>query len=70
MKDNLTFTQIIIVVGILLSQSLYLFFDARKRNFNYWLWGIVGLIQAPMPVLFYLIFVRKIFQKKNRIRND
>jgi hypothetical protein len=54
----------ILIVAILLLQSICLFLDARKRNHNYWLWGIVGLIQAPMPTLFYLIFIRKIFQKK------
>ncbi len=60
-----TFTFILVAI-ILLLQSIYLFMDARKRNHNYWLWGIVGLIQAPMPTLFYLIFVRKIFRKKKR----
>ncbi|HJV30822.1 MAG TPA: sigma-Y antisigma factor component [Bacillales bacterium] len=64
MKGELTLPVIILVAAILLSQSLYLFLDARKRSHNYWLWGIVGLIQAPMPTLFYLIFVRKIFKKK------
>jgi hypothetical protein len=67
MKGDLTLPIIILVAGILLLQSTYLFLDARKRNFNYWLWGIVGLIQAPMPTLFYLIFVRKIF-RKNQIK--
>ncbi|WML43270.1 sigma-Y antisigma factor component [Neobacillus sp. PS3-40] len=67
MKGDLTLPIIILVAGILLLQSTYLFLDARKRNFNYWLWGIVGLIQAPMPTLFYLVFVRKIF-RKNQIK--
>lgn len=44
---------IIIVAVILLLQSIYLFLNARKRNYNYLLWGIVGLIQAPMPILIY-----------------
>jgi hypothetical protein len=66
MKGELTLPVIILVAVILLLQSLYLFLDARKRNYNYWFWGIVGLIQAPMPTLFYLIFIRKIFKKTNR----
>lgn len=53
-----------IAVIILIAQSTWLFLDARKRGHNYWLWGIVGLIQAPMPTLFYLIFVRKAFRRK------
>ncbi|WP_045519919.1 hypothetical protein [Neobacillus niacini] len=65
MSNDYSLTVIILVAAILLLQSIFLFLDARKRNHNYWLWGIVGLIQAPMPTLFYLIFVRKIFQKKS-----
>jgi hypothetical protein len=64
MNKEMTPGLIVLVAIILLSQSIFLFLDARKRSHNYWLWGIVGLIQAPMPVLFYLIFVRKIFARK------
>lgn len=64
MTQDLSPTVIILIAAILLLQSIYLFLDARKRNHNYWLWGIVGLIQAPMPTLFYLLFVRKIFRKR------
>ncbi|MEH7180779.1 sigma-Y antisigma factor component [Neobacillus vireti] len=64
MTQELSPAVIILIAGILLLQSIFLFLDARKRNHNYWLWGIVGLIQAPMPTLFYLLFVRKIFRKK------
>ncbi|MEH7112564.1 sigma-Y antisigma factor component [Neobacillus niacini] len=65
MNEELSLTVIILVAAILLLQSIFLFLDARKRNHNYWLWGIVGLIQAPMPTLFYLVFVRKIFRRSN-----
>jgi hypothetical protein len=64
MNNELSPTVIIIVAAILLIQSIFLFLDARKRNHNYWLWGILGLIQAPMPTLFYLVFIRKIFRKR------
>ncbi|MFB3162898.1 sigma-Y antisigma factor component [Neobacillus sp. 179-J 1A1 HS] len=64
MSNELSPALIIIVAAILLLQSIFLFLDARKRNHNHWLWGIIGLIQAPMPTLFYLLFVRKIFSKK------
>ncbi|EWG12433.1 hypothetical protein [Cytobacillus firmus] len=61
--EEISFPLLIIVGVILISQSMFLFLDARKHGHNYWLWGIIGLIQAPMPTLFYLIFVRKIWQK-------
>jgi hypothetical protein len=53
-----------LVAVILLSQSIFLFTNARKNGHNYWLWGILGLIQAPMPLLIYLVFARRIFQRK------
>ncbi len=48
----------LIVAIILLIQSIYLFTDARKNGMNYWFWGIIGLIQAPMPLIFYLLVKR------------
>jgi hypothetical protein len=54
-----------IAIGlILLTQSTFLFIDARKHGHNYWFWGIIGLIQAPMPTLFYLLFARRIWKRK------
>lgn len=56
---------LLIVAGIVvLIQSIYLFIDARKNGMNYWFWGIIGLIQAPMPVIFYLLVRRS--KKKRR----
>ncbi|WP_108671948.1 sigma-Y antisigma factor component [Peribacillus acanthi] len=51
------------VVVILLAQSIFLFIDARKHGHNYWFWGIVGLIQAPMPILIYMLLIRKVYKK-------
>ncbi|MFE4522097.1 sigma-Y antisigma factor component [Cytobacillus firmus] len=64
-SEEISLPLLIIVGVILIAQSMFLFLDARKHGHNYWLWGIIGLIQAPMPALFYLIFVRKIWQKKD-----
>ena len=61
---------ILIVCGlILLAQSIYLFTDAKKNGFNHWLWGILGLIQAPVPLIFYLI-VKKIRKREEDELND
>lgn len=57
-----------IVAIILLIQSIYLFNDARKHGMNYWFWGIIGLIQAPMPLIFYLLVKRS--RKKKEELND
>ena len=68
MNDDLTTMQTVLmlsgVAAILLTQSIFLFLNARKHGHNYWLWGILGLIQSPIPLLVYLIFVRKIFKKR------
>lgn len=55
-----------LVAVILLSQSIFLFTNARKNGHNYWLWGILGLIQAPMPLFIYLVFARRIFQRNSK----
>jgi|GEM_PF-987001 len=48
-------------------QSTWLFIDARKRDSIPWFWGIWGLIQIPMPLILYLLFVRSgWFKKRNR----
>lgn len=54
----------ILIAIILLIQSFWLFLDARKRGHNYWFWGIWGLIQAPMPIVFYFIVARKIYRHR------
>lgn len=59
MKEEISPILLIAVAIILLSQSIFLYTDARRNGHNYWLWGIIGLIQAPMPLLIYLLFFRK-----------
>ncbi|WP_080847582.1 sigma-Y antisigma factor component [Cytobacillus gottheilii] len=51
---------------ILICQSIYLFRDARKNGHNYWFWGIIGMIQAPMPLLVYLFFIKKQGRKNDK----
>ncbi len=46
-----------VIVVILLVQSTLLFIDAKKKNGFAWFWGLWGLIQFPMPTLFYFLFV-------------
>lgn len=58
-----------LVAVILLTQSIFLFIDAKKNGMNYWFWGIIGLIQAPMPVIFYLL-VKHSRKKKEDEPND
>jgi hypothetical protein len=65
MNEELSPVLLVAVFVILLVQSIFLFTNARKHGHNYWLWGILGLIQAPMPLLFYLLFVRKIWLGKS-----
>lgn len=61
-------TAIIIVCAI--AQSTWLFIDARKRDSMPWFWGIWGLIQIPMPLLLYLLFVRSGWFKRKAKEND
>ena len=60
---------LISIVPILLIQSIWLFIDAKKRGGYAWFWGIWGLIQAPMPTIFYLIFVIWLPKKRQQKLN-
>ncbi|AEP92930.1 conserved domain protein [Bacillus subtilis subsp. subtilis str. RO-NN-1] len=67
----MTQTEIVITVAaclIVLAQGIFLFIDAKKRNRMAWVWGIVGLIQAPMPLICYYFFVIRPDQKKRGIK--
>jgi hypothetical protein len=61
----------LLIAVILFTQAFWLFTDASKRGANKWLWGIWGLIQAPSPLLLYLLIVRKILshnKKEKRLK--
>jgi len=57
---------LILLSPILLTQSILLFIDAKKRNSYAWFWGIWGLIQFPLPAIFYWFFVTRRHHKRNR----
>ncbi|MDF2927387.1 MAG: hypothetical protein K0R57_6301 [Paenibacillaceae bacterium] len=59
---------LVALMPVLLAQGLYLFIDARKRGRYPWLWGLWGLIQAPTPLVVYLIVVRKIYKNWRRTK--
>ena len=52
------------LAAVLLTQSIWLFLDARKRESYPWVWGIWGLVQFPLPTIVYLIVVRKVLRKR------
>ncbi|APH66719.1 transcriptional regulator [Bacillus spizizenii] len=67
----MTQTEMIITAAaylIVLAQGIFLFIDAKKRNRMAWVWGIVGLITAPMPLVCYYFFVIRPDRKKRGIK--
>lgn len=56
----------LVIAFILICQSSWMFWDARKRGHNAWLWGFLGLIQFPTYLIIYLIFARKIFKERSQ----
>ncbi|RAU95070.1 transcriptional regulator [Paenibacillus sp. YN15] len=50
---------VILALLIVIAQSLFLFIDARKRGRFPWLWGLWGLIHAPLPLIVYFLTVRR-----------
>jgi hypothetical protein len=55
---------ILLVAPILLTQGILLFIDAKKKGAYSWFWGIWGLIQFPLPSLFYYFFVIRPYRKR------
>jgi len=63
-KENIII--LVLVFIILITQSITLFTNAKKRNRSAWLWGLLGMIQFPWPsVFFYFLVVRKDRKKLN-----
>lgn len=60
---HLSWQGVLAVSAVLLIQGTWLFMDARTYSRWPWLWGLWGLIQAPLPLLVYLLFVRKVWRK-------
>jgi hypothetical protein len=58
---------ILLVSPILLAQSILLFKDAKKKGAYYWFWGIWGLIQFPLPAIFYYFIVIRPLRKKSKM---
>jgi hypothetical protein len=58
---------LVIAPIILITQGTLIFRDAMKKNIPYpWIWGIMGLVQAPWPTIIYLIYRKRYFKKKNK----
>ncbi|MGM0837149.1 MAG: transcriptional regulator [Bacillota bacterium] len=66
MTDKELFILLPLLIPVLLTQSILLFIDAKKKGSYAWFWGIWGLIQFPMPTLFYLLFVILPYQRKKK----
>ncbi|SDB83788.1 hypothetical protein [Shouchella lonarensis] len=49
----------VVIPLLLLAQGVWLFMDASKHGRHPWLWGVLGLVQLPLPILVYYFFVRK-----------
>lgn len=54
-----------LIALLLLTQSLWIFHDARKRGENAWLWGLLGLLNIPSSLLVYLLVTRRKKTKPN-----
>lgn len=67
--DKIPLPLLILFLVLLISQSVFLFQDARKRNLHPWFWGIWGMISLPLPTILYFAIERKIFKKKRSENN-
>lgn len=54
-----------IIAAILITQSTLLFIQAKKRGRAPWLWGLVGLIQFPVPTIVFIILCQTIWKDRS-----
>jgi len=47
----------VLIVLLLGTQGVLIFTDAHRRGARAWFWGLLGLIQFPLPTLFYWLLV-------------
>ncbi|MBO0991787.1 transcriptional regulator [Bacillus sp. SD088] len=64
--DSETMLIFLFALPVLLTQSILLFIDAKKKGAYAWAWGIWGLLQFPCPPIFYYFFVIRPFRKRKR----
>lgn len=55
---------------IMLTQSILLFIDAKKKGSYAWIWGIWGLLQFPLPTIFYYLLVIRPYRKKMKREDE
>lgn len=56
----------VIALCITIPQGIWIFRDAQKRGRFPWLWGLWGTLSAPLPIIFYYIFVIRKDKKRNK----
>jgi len=49
----------VILPPVLFAQGTWLFVDARRRYSFPWFWGLWGMISFPLPIVLYLLIVRR-----------
>lgn len=64
------FILLLLVSPIMITQSTLLFIDAKKKGAKAWFWGIWGLLQCPMPTIFYYFFVVRPYRKRMRLGEE
>jgi hypothetical protein len=47
-------------------QGIWIFRDAQKRGRFPWLWGLWGLVSAPLPIILYYLFVIRVDKKRKK----
>lgn len=60
----------LLVSPIMLAQSILLFIDAKKKGSYAWIWGIWGLLQFPLPSIFYYFIVIRPYRKKMKMEES
>lgn len=54
----------VLIAMILLIQSSILYIQAKKIGKAPWLWGILGLVQFPVPSIIFMILWKTVWKRR------
>ncbi|GGC99219.1 hypothetical protein GCM10011389_03080 [Pontibacillus salipaludis] len=53
-----------LIALLLVSQSTFLFVQAKKIGKAPWFWALIGLVQVPMPTVAFFVMKKLLWEKR------
>lgn len=65
LQETHVWVLILVFLG-LFAQSTFLFIHSRRNGHLRWFWGIWGMLNLPMPLIVYFIYIKLIIPYRER----